>query len=41
MIGWVQQLVTWLFTNRFSATRYMEENGNNKNFEKDLAIFCK
>ena len=35
--------LSWLFINRFRATRYMKvkENDNNKNFEEDLAIFCK
>ena len=33
--------LSWLFTNRLSATRLMKEIEDNRNFEKDLAISCK
>ena len=33
--------LSWLFTNRFRATRYMKVKRNNRNFKKDLTIFCK
>ena len=34
-------IMSWLFNNRFRATRYMKikENGNNRNFEKYLGYF--
>ena len=36
--------ISWLFTNRFRDTidmKVTKENGNERNFEKNLAIFCK
>ena len=36
--------LSWLFNNRFRTTKYMKLKRmriNNRNFKKDLAIFCK